>query len=394
MRLLITIPYYEPAWGYGGPPRLVSSLARQLAQRHQVTVLTTDAYTATHRLPAGHEVLGGVQVYRFPTVSNTLAWKSKIFWPRGFRAAVAEHVQRSDFVFLSDFRHYLNAVIAPWLWRWHKPYSLAAYGQMQKPPDLKYPLKTLFDMMYGHRLITQASIVFAQTQHEANDYRTLGARPEQIRILPLMEAAPTSAELNQRGAFRAKYNIPATTKVLLFVGRLHHLKGIAILLQSLAQVQQRLRGQDIRLVIVGRDDGYLTAMNRLITELGLEQTVIQTGPLYGLDNAAGYLDADVFVLTPPYYEETSLASVRAISFGLPVITTPQAELPWLDDYEAGSTVAAQPNAIADKLTLLLDDDKLQNQLRGNAIRLFREHYQIDHVITLLEHDLTQFVPSV
>src|SRR3989338_11179763 len=143
MKLQIVIPYYEPAWAYGGPPRLVSSIARALAKRHQVTVLTTDVLDAQQRANPPHENLGGVEVYRFPTISNTLAWKTKIIIPKGVRTVLADQVRTSDFVFLSDFRHWLNAMAAPYIWRQHKPYSLAAFGQIQKPPDLKYSLKVL-----------------------------------------------------------------------------------------------------------------------------------------------------------------------------------------------------------------------------------------------------------
>lgn len=394
MKLLIVIPYYEPAWAYGGPPRLVSIIARQLAQRHQVTVLTTDVCDANHRATPQHENLGGVEVYRFPTWSNTLAWKTKIILPKHFKAAAAQQVAKADFVFLSDLRHYLNAAIAPALFKTRTPYSLAAYGQIQKPLDLKYPLKVLYDQVWGKRLIQQASMLLAQTQHEAVDYLTLGARPDQVQIMPLMETNPTPEELDQRGKFRAQYNIPATAQVLLFVGRLNKLKGIDLLLNSFAQLRQHQPAQDIRLVIIGRDDGYLNTMNQLIQTLQLQNVVIQPGPLYGVKNAACYLDADLFVFTPTYYEETSLATVRALSFGLPVLTTHQAELPYLDEYAAGVTVLAELDAVVKSLTELLQNATLRTQLRGNALRLFIEHYQRDRLITQLEHDIQNIIQTI
>ncbi|MBI4407201.1 MAG: glycosyltransferase family 4 protein [Candidatus Kerfeldbacteria bacterium] len=384
MKLLIVIPYYEPAWAYGGPPRLMSMIARSLAQRHEVTVLTTDVLDASQRAQPASERLGGVQVYRFPTLSNTLAWKTKIILPRQYRQQLTASIQTADLVLLSDFRHWLNAAAAPLLWQQHKPYVLAAFGQIQKPPDLKYPLKVVYDAVRGKRLIQRANLLIAQTEHEAKDYQTLGGRSEQVYLMPLMETQPTVEELAQRGQFRAHYKIPTTTKLLLFVGRLNKLKGLDVLLNSFAAVCQRLAQQDIKLVIVGRDDGYLNQLNMLIKQLGLGDQVIQTGPLYGSDNAACYLDADYFVITPTYYEETSLAAVRALSFGLPVITTPQAELPWLDAYQAGYTLENQTALIVDKLTHLLPDAILRAKLSTNAQRLFTERYERDQVIAQLE----------
>lgn len=394
MKLVIVIPYYEPAWAYGGPPRLLSNIARQLAKCHSVTVLTTDVLDAHNRVKPAYEELGGVKVYRFSTVSNTLSSKTKIIIPRHYRQQLAAALRSADLVWLSDFRHWLNAASASILWQYRIPYVLAAWGQIQKPHDFKYPLKVVFDWMWGKALIQRANMLIAQTDHEAKDYITLGARPEQMHLMPLMETRPTADELAQRGKFRAQHNISDTVKLLLFIGRLNKLKGIDVLVNSFAQVRQRLPQHDIRLVIVGRDDGYAAALQRHITQLGLTQQVIQTGPLYGADNAAVYLAADYFVFTPTYYEETSLATVRALSFGLPVLTTVQAELPWLDEYEAGYTLRNQTGLIVDKLTQAVPDAILRSKLSSNAQRLFTERYERDQVITQLEHGFKHILQSL
>lgn len=394
MKLLIIIPYYEPAWAYGGPPRLMSTIARALAERHQVAVLTSDVLDATHRARPLHEVLGNVEVIRFPILSNTLAWKTKMIIPRHYRQQLTQSIQSADMVFLSDFRHWLNAAAASVLWKWRIPYALAAFGQIQKPHDIKYPLKVVFDHYWGKKLIQHAHLLITQTEHESKDYQTLGGRTEQLHLMPLMETKPTTEELAQSGRFRAQYQIPTHTKLLLFVGRLNKLKGLGVLLRSFATVRQRLPNQDVRLVIVGRDDGYLNQMNVLIKQLGLTDQVIQTGPLYGSDNAAAYLDADYFVFTPTYYEETSLATVRALSFGLPVLTTPQAELPWLGAYQAGYTVQNEVAAIVDKLTEVLPNAILRTELSKNARCLFTEHYERSHVIIELEHALETVIQQL
>ncbi len=394
MKLLIVIPYYEPAWAYGGPPRLVSIIARVLAKRHQVTVLTTDVLDATHRATPLVEHVGGVQVYRFPTVNNAIAWHTKIIVPRHYRQRLQQEIQAADFVFLSDFRHWLNGAATPLLKRYNKPYALAAFGQLQKPKDWKYLLKVGFDWLWGNVLVQRANLLVAQTDHEASDYQLFGGKTAQTYLMPLMEVRPTMQELAQRGTFRQRHQLSSTTKLLLFVGRLNKLKGVDVLIRSFQQLRQRLPQTDVRLVIVGRDDGYESDMNHLIAQLDLHAAIIQTGPLYGADNAACYLDADYFVFTPTYYEETSLATVRALSFGLPVVTTMQAQLPWLDEYQAGFTVENNPEQIVDKLTELLPNDILRAKLSTQAQRLFTEHYERDQVIAQFEHVLEHSVQTL
>lgn len=387
MKLLIVIPYYEPAWAYGGPPRIISIIARSLAERHQVTVVTTDVYDGQQRARPLEETLGHVRILRFPTISNRLAWKTKIIIPRGLRQQIPRLVREHDVVLLSDFRHWLNATIAPELWRYHKPYLLAAFGQIQKPHDWKYLLKNWFDYQWGKQLVRRAHTLIAQTQHEVTDYQTLGGRLEQMHLMPLMETTPTAEEMSQRGEFRTKYQIPAQTKLLLFVGRINQLKGIDTLLKALVDTRRRLTQEDVRLVIVGRDDGYQHQLSEQIRQLQLQSAVIETGPLYGADNASCYLDADWFVFTPNHYEETSLAAVRALSFGLPVITTPQAELPWLDERQAGYTIQNEVSDLVDKLTEVLPNAILRTQTSSNATRLFSEHYERSVVIKQLDQRL-------
>lgn len=395
MKWLFIIPYYAPAWGYGGPPKLVSALAEGLAaNHHDVTVLTTDVLNATQRVGPVTETRNGVRVIRCRTVSNWLAWHTKIIIPHQFAKLAAQYIQYSDFVYLSDFRHWQNAVALRYLLLFNKPYSLAAFGQMRIPHDAKWPIKLLYDRIWGRKLIQHAQLLLAQTQNEANDYLTLGAHSNQVKIIPLAEQPPSAIEVAVRGQFREKYHITEDTKLLLFVGRINTLKGLDILVASFAQLRLRLPTKKIKLVIVGRDDGYQTQLNQRIAQLHLSSDIIQTGPLYGADNAACYNDCNLFVFTPTYYEETSLATVRALSFGLPVLTVHQAELPYLDDYNAGATVDCTISTVTDKLTALLQNDKLDNVYRKNAQQLFRDHYTLDKTINHLEHDVSQIATDL
>ena len=84
MRVLQVTPYYAPAWAYGGPPRVMSDFAAGLAARgHTVDVLTTDVLDDERRATPREEVLDGVRVRRLPNLSNSLAWRTKKYLPRG-----------------------------------------------------------------------------------------------------------------------------------------------------------------------------------------------------------------------------------------------------------------------------------------------------------------------
>src|SRR4249919_699739 len=110
MKILFAVSYYEPAWAYGGPPRMVFDLARELVRRgHEVTVCTTDALDDGKRVAKLEEMSHGVRIVRFPNLSNRVAFHLKIFLPIGMRLWLDEHVREFDVVHLFDARTMLNA---------------------------------------------------------------------------------------------------------------------------------------------------------------------------------------------------------------------------------------------------------------------------------------------
>ena len=79
-RLLFITQYFAPAWGYGGPPIVLYRLTRELVNLgFSITVITTDSLDG-RRQKSGKEIIDGVKVFRFPTVSNCLAYKFKLFY--------------------------------------------------------------------------------------------------------------------------------------------------------------------------------------------------------------------------------------------------------------------------------------------------------------------------
>src|ERR1039458_5204240 len=78
MRILIANCYFAPAWGYGGPTRLLYELAGRLsACGHQVTVITSDASDGAGRYAGADSLEDNVRVVRCKTVSQYLAFQCK-----------------------------------------------------------------------------------------------------------------------------------------------------------------------------------------------------------------------------------------------------------------------------------------------------------------------------
>lgn len=121
-------------------------------------------------------------------------------------------------------------------------------------------------------------------------------------------------------------------RTLLFLGRIHHKKGLDMLLPAWGAVQARF--PDWRLRIAGPDnDGYLKKMQVLGVELGLERIEF-CGPVYGDEKWRTYGEADLFIL-PTYSENFGIAVAEALASGTPAIVTKGAPWEGLVEQDAG-----------------------------------------------------------
>jgi glycosyltransferase involved in cell wall biosynthesis len=108
-----------------------------------------------------------------------------------------------------------------------------------------------------------------------------------------------------------------TERIALFVGRLHPVKGLPMLLEAWAQV----RPAGWILKITGPDEaGHLAELQALREKWMLTDLVQFTGSLENDALKGAYRSADLFVL-PSYTENFGMAVGEAMSWSLPVIAT-------------------------------------------------------------------------
>jgi glycosyltransferase involved in cell wall biosynthesis len=342
VRILQVTPYFAPAWAYGGPPRVMHDLAAGLVARgHEVDVLTTDVLDAENRATPREDVLDGIRVRRLPNVSNSLAWRTKKYLPRGLLTALARSVATYDAVHVTDTRTFLTAAAHVATATRRVPLCLSAHGSLPESTGLRGAVKRAYDLALVRPMVHRAALLLAQTPHEERLYEAFGGRQEAIRLLPLPLPALDGDLEASRGTFRARLGLPESVGIVLFLGRINRLKGLDVLARSLAP----LLGRDLVLAVVGRDDGQLDDLRREFAGFFADGRIRFAGPLYGTDRFGAYLDADVFCLTPAHWEETSVAALEAAACSTPVVVSEQADLPGLEQAGGGFVVPLRDEAI-------------------------------------------------
>lgn len=162
------------------------------------------------------------------------------------------------------------------------------------------------------RALERADLLHATSEVEFQQIRAAGLTapvaviPNGIDVPPEMEKTCQSGE-----------------RILLYLGRVHPIKGIDRLLRAWQQIQAG-HGK-WRLVVAGDgDEGYVREVKDLARELKLVHVTFP-GAFYGEAKAAAYQSADLFVL-PTHTENFGMAVAEALAHACPVVVSKGA--PW------------------------------------------------------------------
>jgi glycosyltransferase involved in cell wall biosynthesis len=379
MKILQVIPYFVPAWDFGGPLPVCYQLSKQLVRRgHEVAVWTTDALNARNRIAQPEETIDGIQVRRFRNVSNSFAYRYNISSPIGM-ALSAGGVKAYDIIHIHEYRVLQNAFVRGQAKRHGVPYVVQAHGSLTTFFQ-KGRLKRIFDRLWGYRILRDAAKVIALTQTEAGQYKSMGVSDDKIEIVPNGIDLSEFQDLPPKGEFRREHGLADSERIVLYLGRIHQTKGIDLLVRAFVGLSKE--AGDARLVIVGPDDGYLPALKSLIGELHIEEKVLLTGPVYGRDKLAAYVDADVFV-TPSFYG-FPVTFMEACATGTPIVTTERWDhLDWLDG-RVGYVTHYDETELTKAIAAVLDNRDLAEQFGANGRQIVRDRFNWASIAEQLE----------
>lgn len=317
MNILHVIPYFAPAWAYGGPPRAAYELCRELVRRgHRITVATTDVYDAKRRAGPRDEMFEGLAVHRFRNVSNRLASSRQLFLPLGAATFTRRRIREFDIVHLHAYRTVQNLIVHHYGAKHRIPYVLSAHGTVLPIVRAQWA-KAFFDNLYGRRVLLDAGRLVALTQAEKTQYESAGVPSDRISVV--FNGVDTRAyeELPPPGSFRRSYGLEGK-KLVVYVGRLSPRKGLVPLVQAFRQLSEH-RG-DVHLVLVGPDDGYKRLLEAHIKKQGLAERVTLTGLVAEPVKVQAYVDSDV-VVYPSQHEIFGLVPFEALLCGKPVVVS-------------------------------------------------------------------------
>ena len=288
MKVLLSSASFLPS--YGGPAYSVRSLADRLARNGlDVAIWAPDgsaSHTALRPDPVGEVACGlhGPLDQVLSTFGMPDIFHDSGLWWRHNRA--------------------INAAAG----RFRRPVVVSVRGMLE-PAALEHRAwkKWIAWRLYQRRDLQTAAALHVTSDLEAGNVRALDLGPE-IICIPNGIAVPDRCP---------PYAPARKEKRVAFLGRIHPIKGLPMLLEAWA----RIRPHDWTLEIAGPDEGgHRKALEAQAEKLALGGAVFFADPVGEAEKSAFFQRASVFVL-PSYSENFGVAAGEALAAGVPVVAT-------------------------------------------------------------------------
>ncbi|WP_339317875.1 glycosyltransferase family 4 protein [Paenibacillus sp. FSL R10-2734] len=291
MHICIIAPEQLPVPGDGSVEICIWAIARRLAERHKVTIVSR----RTPELP-DVSILEKVRIIRLPASS-----------PVHYRTSVLDYIQNEPFDMIQvDNRPHLMSAVKKRLP--HIPVFLFLHSLTFTPGTVK-----------AASALASADLIIANSHSlQRRLTRRFPQLNKEICIVLLGADLERFTPVNSQEKYhlRRLYRLPKAFTVL-FVGRVIPRKGVPVLIRAMYHLNKHLPAH---LVIAGKGKpSYVRQLKLLARRLGVSVSFL--GNVAHDDIHTLYQAADCFVCPSQNHESFGLVNVEAMASGLPVIAS-------------------------------------------------------------------------
>lgn len=369
----------------GGQNVYVAELARRLGEMgHQVDVFTR---RDSELLPAVVSFAEGVRVVNLPAGPTRSVPKDELFpFMYEFRDAFYRFAREEAAAY--DLVH-ANFWMSGWVACEAKrdlglPFAQTfhALGEIKRREQGENDTSPHERRAVEGRILDEVELVLATCPAEVEELTTFyDADPSRLTVVPCGVDHHIFWPVD-RDVARVMLGL-SDRPTVVYVGRLVARKGVDTLVDAFALLPRHL---DARLVIVGGEPGGSVEAARLATladDLDISERVSFAGSRPQGDLRHYYGAADVAV-SVPHYEPFGMTPLEAMACATPVVGSRVGGIKTsVADGETGYLVPPRnPEALAERLMLLLSDGDLRLRVGCAARRRIEEHYIWERVAAL------------
>lgn len=297
----------------GGPSKTIGAFRKAL----DADVLSFSDPRQMAKEPFAIESTVGV-----PACSMPIARQLRI--PRSSAVrALSEQISRSRLVSCHSFYRYHNFFVHRTCKKARIPYWFVPHGVLD-PWVMTYGSvqKKLFWQTIGKRFLADASTVIFATEAERDKAAAQFDLPAADVIPWPVELVDITNREEARRRIRQKLGIGEDDRVLLYFGRLHHMKRPLETIEVVAKTGI----ENLHLVIVGNEHTVSFDDCRRAARSGnIQKRVHLVGPVYG-ESKYDYLHASDAYISLSHRENFNHTAAESLAAGLPVILSPGNDL--------------------------------------------------------------------
>ncbi|HAF61732.1 MAG TPA: glycosyl transferase family 1 [Anaerolineaceae bacterium] len=337
MRIVIIVFYFLPKW-VAGTEIATQNIAEHLAKiGHDVHIITSH----DEGLPYLNQE-NGFYVHRISS-SRIKIIGGLSFW---LRILFEVHKIKPDIVHVQALNMGMPALFSKIFLK--IPYVVWCQGSEIYMPDL-------FTRVVGKSILKNASAIIALTKNM------------QVKLHDIYNGKtyviPNGINLKLYHNFSTCSKGSRNSKNIVFVGRLHPIKGVQYLLRAMQKILDE--APNAFLTIVGDGDDR-KQLERLAEDLNISSHVEFIGQVPSEAVPEYICRADIFVL-PSLSESFGIVNLEAMACGLPIVASRVDGIPdVIKDGVNGYLVDAKnPDSIAEKVLLLLKNDRVRTKISTN-----------------------------
>ena len=249
------------------------------------------------------------------------------------------------------------------------PYMVTIHDGNLAPWKPSWPYKTFFN---------QAAKVTGVSDRIIKEYGERTGREDIIFTPPLI---PFNI-ITPKNKFRNKWNVKPDEFVLLYVGSLKPLKSVETLIEALGIISsKKLKEYKLKVLIAGDGISRKELEHRTV-ELNLYEQVHFLGNIKTEQVAELYNVADFFTLCSEY-EGLPIVVLEAFANQLPCITSDAPGLNNISEDNKNTLLfkTKESKDYADKIEMVLNDDRLRLQLEKNGNLYYQKLFSYEVFIT-------------
>ncbi len=376
LKILRTVPFFAPAFGYGGPVVHTYNVSKIQAQLgYDVRVFTTNILThksISRNLPK-FEIMEGVKIHRFP-IKYRLGDSHYFVTPQlPLNFFKYDH----DIIHSHSFRTFQTDISTLFAGIRRKPFVFTAHGTLRKMYLLnlfKDKIKganrmKFYDKIFKNFFLNIVDRIIVHSEHEKLWTLNFNVPAEKIRVIPHGVNIDKFSDLHLEKKFIRKYHPKG--RMILYVGRLlRNYRNLEDLIKVMKEIKKDFK--DTTLWLIGRsyDDEYEKDLRILVKKLNIEENVrFITSPTRD-DILGAYQFASIFVFPITDSDGFGIPLLEAGASKTPVITSnigPAPEL--IKNGKTGFLTALDDReSLKNSISKLLTDEVLLRRMGDEAYR--------------------------